>query len=72
MFSAYSMNRQHLKTSDEDLVAEFGRVLDFFGRALKTRSDVSTFCRHVNEGAAQGLTWVEALERAAETKTATR
>ena len=60
------MNRQHLKTTDEDLVAEFGRVVELFGRALRTRSDVFNFCQRVNQGAAEGLTWVQALERAAE------
>lgn len=68
VLSANPMDRQHLTTSDEDLVAEFGRVLELFGRALTTRSDLSAFCQHVNASAAQGFTWLEALEKAAESK----
>lgn len=62
------MNRQLLRTSDEDLAAEFGRILNLFSRALTTRADLPAFCRRVNQASAQGLTWIEALERAAERK----
>lgn len=62
------MNRQFLRTTDEVLAAEFGRVLEMFGRALTSRADLPGFLRRINEAGAQGATWVEALERAANYK----
>ncbi len=66
------MNRQYLKISDEELVAEFGKVLNLFSSALKTRADAASFYRLVNEGSEQGLTWLEAVERAAEQRSGVR
>ena len=60
------MNRHLLETPDEDLAAEFGRVLDLFSRGFRCRSDLAAFCNRVNAAAAQGYTWIEALEQAAD------
>lgn len=48
------------------MVAEFGRILDLFGRALIRRSDLASFCRRMNEAASKGLKWTEALEQVAD------
>lgn len=60
------MRRDHLKTTDEDLVAEFGRVLELFGEAFSRSSDRVAFCLSVNEAGERGLTWIQALEQAAQ------
>ncbi len=64
VFSTYPMNRLQLKTSDEELVAEFGRVMDLFSCGFKARSNGAAFFTRVNEAAAQGFSWVDALEKA--------
>ncbi|MGI4830157.1 MAG: hypothetical protein ACRYFU_18435 [Janthinobacterium lividum] len=59
------MNRNTLRTPDEFMAAEFGRVMMLFGKALPSESDRTTFERLMNEASAKGLNWVEGLEYAA-------
>lgn len=59
------MQRQSLRLSDEELAAEFGRIMILFTRAFPRGSDLAAFCRLVNEAGARGHNWVEALEHAA-------
>lgn len=56
------MGREYLRTSDEFVAAEFGRVMLLFGQALPDNADRTTFERLTNEASAKGLNWVEALE----------
>ena len=59
------MSREQLRTPDEFMAAEFGRVMRLFGQALPTESDRTTFDRLMNEASARGLNWIEGLEYAA-------
>ncbi len=65
--SAYAavMIREHLRTPDEYMAAEFGRVMRLFGQALPTETDRTTFDRLMNEASEKGLNWIEGLEYAA-------
>jgi hypothetical protein len=66
------MSRQSLAITDEEVVAEFGRVVNLFARALPKSSDINAFCRLMNEAGKQGFTWVEALERTANAQSTLR
>lgn len=59
------MNRHTLRTPDEFMAAEFGRVMMLFGKALPSESDRTNFERLMNEASAKGLNWIEGLEYAA-------
>lgn len=59
------MDRNSLRTPDEFMAAEFGRVMLLFGKALPNESDRASFERLMNEASAKGLNWVEGLEYAA-------
>ena len=59
------MSREQLRTPDEFMAAEFGRVMRLFGQALPTESDRTTFERLMNEASSMGLNWIEGLEYAA-------
>ena len=59
------MSRENLRTPDDFMVAEFGRVMRLFGQALPTEADRTTFERLMNEANALGLNWIEGLEYAA-------
>lgn len=56
------MHRDHLKTPDEDVVAELQRVTVLFQLALPDSGSRLTFDHLMNEAAARGMDWVNALE----------
>lgn len=58
------MERNFLKTSDEETAFEFGRLMDLFARAFSATADCACICQRVNEGGASGLDWITALEQA--------
>lgn len=57
-----SLDRNQYRTSEEELAAEFGRVLTLFNEALARTGDGSLFRFLMNEASAKGLNWVEGLE----------
>ena len=59
------MSREHLRTPDEFMAVEFGRVMLLFGQALPNESDRASFERLMNEANAKGLNWIQGLEYAA-------
>lgn len=59
------MDRNSLRTTDEFMAAEFGRVMMLFGKALPSESDRVSFERLMNEASEKGLNWIEGLEYAA-------
>ena len=59
------MDRSSLRTPDEFVAAEFGRVMMLFGKALPSETDRVSFERLMNEASAKGLNWVQGLEYAA-------
>ena len=61
-----SYDRSLFKTPDEQVAFEFGRLLELFGRARARSCTVDVFVKRVNEASKLGLTWVDALEFAAE------
>ena len=63
------LDRKQLKTSDELIALEFGRVMDLFGAARARSCTVDVFVERVNEAGKLGLTWVDALAFAAERPT---
>ena len=56
------MDREHLRTPDEFVAAEFARVMRLFGQALPSDADRTSFERLTTEASARGLNWIEALE----------
>ena len=60
------LDRKQLKTPDELVALEFGRVMDFFGTARARSCTVEVFVERVNEAGKLGLSWVDALAFAAE------
>lgn len=59
-------DRKPFKTPEEQVAFEFGRVLDLFGRARARSCTVEVFVERVNQAGKLGLTWIDALEFAAE------
>ena len=62
---ADGMSREHMRTPEESIAAEFGRVVLLFGQALPSEVERTRFERLTAEASARGLNWVEALEYAA-------
>lgn len=56
------MSREYLRTPDDYVAAEFGRVMLLFGQALPSESDRKNFERLTGEASAKGLNWIQALE----------
>lgn len=56
------MDRTHLKTSDDDVAAEFGRVVCL----MQTVFRKPEFSRRMAEASTKGLNWIEALEHDAQ------
>ncbi len=59
-------NRKQLKTPEEQVAFEFGRVLDLFRKARARSCTLKVFVDRVNEAGKLGLSWVDAIEFAAE------
>ena len=55
------MDRKRLTTRDEEMVEEFGRLMQSFGDALPQHSDPVLFEQLMAEARAKGLNWVEGL-----------
>lgn len=56
------MGREHYKTPDEDVAAEFDRVCQLFQLALGKPSDRVLFDSLMGEASANGLNWIQGLE----------
>lgn len=61
-----SVDRNQLKTTDEELALEFGRLMDLFRRVFSSHARRAKMQRRLDKARADGLSWVEALEYAAE------
>lgn len=54
-------DRAHLTTSEDDVAAEFGRVVCLMQSVFRQPE----FSRRMAEAAAKGLNWIQALEHVA-------
>lgn len=54
-------DRAHLKTSDDEVAAEFGRVVCLMQIVFKKPE----FSRRMAEASTKGLNWIQALEHVA-------
>lgn len=60
--------REYLRTTDEEIALDFGRILELFRLALAHAGNTQRFCLRMNEGSGDGLNWIEALEQTAGNK----
>lgn len=56
------MNREQFRTPDEDIVEEFGRVIELFQQSIAKFPDHTLLVRLMSEASAKGLNWIEGLE----------
>ena len=62
------MNREHYRTSQEQVAFEFGLLILSYQQARAQSQSKSNFARLMNQASAQGKTWVDGLKSVLENR----